>query len=115
MRETELLPGGAALPVRGDNRAQYVDLYTRWLLQGAVEAQFLAFQRGLRRLCRGPALALLRAEELEQLICGDPVLDFDALEAAATYEDGYSADCPHIRWFWRARGGPERVRGAVVG
>lgn len=49
----------------------------------------------------GPALSLLRDEELELLVCGLPHLDFDALEAAARYEGGFSADHPTMRQFWR--------------
>jgi hypothetical protein len=49
----------------------------------------------------GPALTLLRDEELELLVCGLPHLDFDALERAARYEGGYSADHPVVRQFWQ--------------
>ena len=54
------------------------------------------------RLCGGPALHLFNATELERLVCGNPVLDFKALQAAARYDNGYSAD--HrvrrlLRWF----------------
>lgn len=49
----------------------------------------------------GAALTLLQDEELELLVCGLPHLDFDALEAAARYEGGFSAEHPLIRQFWR--------------
>lgn len=49
----------------------------------------------------GPALSLLRDEELELLVCGLPHLDFDALQAAARYEGGFAADHPTVRQFWR--------------
>lgn len=49
----------------------------------------------------GPALGLLRDEELELLVCGLPHLDFDALEAAARYEGGFNAEHPLIRALWR--------------
>ena len=49
----------------------------------------------------GAALTLLQDEELELLVCGLPHLDFDALEAAARYEGGWSAEHPLIRHFWR--------------
>ena len=40
----------------------------------------------------GPALSLLRPEELELLVIGVRHLDFYALEKAAQYEAGYTKD-----------------------
>lgn len=74
------------------------------------------------QVCGGEALSLFRAEELELLVCGNPRLDFEALEAAAKcdglllipvmssslsvttgalrYEDGFDAASDVIRNFW---------------
>jgi hypothetical protein len=38
------------------------------------------------------SLKLFRAEELEQLICGAPNLDFDSLRSITLYDGGYSPD-----------------------
>jgi HECT-domain (ubiquitin-transferase) len=43
-------------------------------------------------LCGGPALHLFNATELERLVCGNPILDFSALQGAARYEGGYDKD-----------------------
>lgn len=51
-------------------------------------------------MCGGAALDLFDAAELELLICGNKTLDFIALEKAAQYEDGFTADSPTIRTFW---------------
>ena len=51
-----------------------------------------AFERGFRMLCTGPALHLFSATELERLVCGNPILDFAALQKSARYEGGYGAD-----------------------
>ena len=40
---------------------------------------------------------MFRAEELELLICGSPVLDFEALEKNTEYDNGYSKDHPAIK------------------
>jgi len=42
-------------------------------------------------LCAGPALHLFSATELERLVCGNPILDFTALQKSARYEGGFSA------------------------
>jgi ubiquitin-protein ligase E3 A len=43
---------------------------------------------------------LFRPEELELLICGNPELDFEALESAARYDDGFTEHSTIIKNFW---------------
>ena len=43
-------------------------------------------------LCGGPAIHLFSATELERLVCGNPLLDFRALQASARYDGGYHAE-----------------------
>lgn len=52
-------------------------------------------------LCGGPAIHLFSATELERLVCGNPLLDFDAMQANARYDGGYSPEhrvssCPSL-------------------
>ena len=54
--------------------------------------QFEAFAAGFMRLCGGPAIHLFSATELERLVCGNPILDFAALQANARYDGGYHAE-----------------------
>lgn len=49
-RSVELKTGGAGIAVTGDNRKEYVDLYTQWYLVGAVQDQFAAFYRGFLKV-----------------------------------------------------------------
>ena len=58
----------------------------------AACAQFEAFAKGFMMLCGGPAIHLFSATELERLVCGNPILDFAALQANARYEGGFSAE-----------------------
>ena len=96
----DLVPGGGEVPVTERNREQYVELYTRYLLEDAVARQFDAFLRGFHAVCGGDCLQLFRWEELELLICGSPFLDFGALERVAQYDDGYSREHPTIALLW---------------
>ncbi|KAJ1562932.1 hypothetical protein HK405_005796 [Cladochytrium tenue] len=100
VRNFPLLPDGENLPVTNENRAEYVDLYTKHLVGVAVERQFRAFQRGFQRVCGGRTLKMCRAEELELLLCGTADLDFGELERGADYDDSYHEDHPFIRSFW---------------
>ena len=47
------------------------------------------------------SLDLFLPEELELLVVGSPELDFEALEANATYEGGYSKDSDTVVNFWK--------------
>jgi len=100
-RSFDLTPGGGDIAVTSHNRDEYVRLYTRYLLEDSIERQFNAFTRGFHSVCGGDCLQLFRWEELELLICGSPVLDFEALERVAQYDDGYSRDHPTIVLLWQ--------------
>jgi len=99
-RTYDLLPNGGDVPVTRDNRHEYVRLYAKYLLEDSIARQFGAFQRGFHTVCGGDCLQLFRWEELELLICGSPVLDFEALERVAQYDDGFSRQHPTISALW---------------
>ena len=100
MRTFELKPGGSNIPVTNENRQEYVDLYTQYLLVDSVKSQFDAISRGFLEVAGGPSLKLFRYEELELLVCGLPHLDFNALQEGAKYEGGYHSNHPTILNFW---------------
>ena len=76
--------------------------------------QFEAFAKGFMMLCGGPAIHLFSATEIERLVCGNPILDFIALQNNARYDGGFSADHRVSVWacgmastgFTRQRGTP---------
>jgi hypothetical protein len=43
---------------------------------------------------------MIRAEELELIICGSEKLDFYELQKAARYEDGYTKDSITMKYLW---------------
>uniref|UniRef100_A0A7S1CPI5 HECT-type E3 ubiquitin transferase n=1 Tax=Bicosoecida sp. CB-2014 TaxID=1486930 RepID=A0A7S1CPI5_9STRA len=100
-RAVELKPGGSDIAVTNENREEWVELYIKYLMVDSVKDQYKAFARGFHKLASGPTLQLFRPAELELLVCGSQVLDFEALETeAATYQDGFSEDSPTVRYFW---------------
>ena len=44
--------------------------------------------------------ALFDFEDLEQLICGQRNLNFNDLKEVALYGNGFTPDCPMMKWFW---------------
>ncbi|KAF9942873.1 hypothetical protein BGZ67_009967 [Mortierella alpina] len=96
-----LVPGGQDLPVTNANREEYVQAYIEHYVHTHIRQEFEAFQRGFEKICSGPALKLLRPEELELLLCGNSDLDMHDLEASCMYDDGYSANHTLIKEFWQ--------------
>jgi len=92
---------GADIPVKNDNREEYAKLFMNYYLVSSIQKQFDHFYNGFHAVTGGNALALCTPIELEQLICGNPRLDFDALRAGASYEGGYGSNHECIEWLWQ--------------
>ncbi|KAJ9077981.1 hypothetical protein DSO57_1011273 [Entomophthora muscae] len=96
----DLKPNGANIPLKNDNREEFVELYIDFILNKAIERQFKAFREGFDHVCAGSAIQLFRPEEVEQLVCGSSDLDFEALEKVTQYDGGFTAATPVIMFFW---------------
>ena len=86
-----LKENGENIPVTNENREEYVRLYVDWWLNRGISAIFEEFKGGFLKVCGGEVIKMFKPEELELLICGNPVLDFKALESVARYE-GFTKD-----------------------
>ncbi|KAF4324329.1 hypothetical protein BBO99_00003235 [Phytophthora kernoviae] len=100
VKTVELKPGGSTIPVTKANREEYVALYVDYVLNTSVARQYAAFHHGFHQVCNREVLSMFRWEELQLLVCGSSDLDFDALEEATHYEDGFTEDSNCIRDFW---------------
>ena len=58
----DLKPDCGSVAVTNDNREEYVQLYVEYLMDSAVREQFVAFERGFRKVCGGQALDLFAPE-----------------------------------------------------
>ncbi|KJE95518.1 ubiquitin ligase E3A isoform 1 [Capsaspora owczarzaki ATCC 30864] len=96
----DLKPNGDSIPVTNENRHEFVQLYTDWLLNTSIAASFNEFKRGFDMVTADTAITLFSPEELEILICGEPNFDFHSLENATEYDGGFDKDSPVIRFFW---------------
>ncbi|KAJ8548804.1 hypothetical protein ON010_g10868 [Phytophthora cinnamomi] len=100
VKTVELKPGGSSIPVTIANREEYVSLYVDYVLNKSVTRQYAAFHHGFHQVCNREVLSMFRWEELQLLICGSSNLDFEALEEATHYEDGFTEDSTIIQDFW---------------
>lgn len=94
-----LKPKGDKITVTKENRQEYVDLYVDYLLNKSIYQQFASFYHGFHSVCASNALIMLRPEEVEMLVCGNPELDMDALRKVTVY-DGYTKNDSVVRYFW---------------
>ncbi|KAL9595030.1 MAG: hypothetical protein Q9219_006699 [cf. Caloplaca sp. 3 TL-2023] len=103
-----LCPGGESKAVTNSNREEFVELYTKYLLDTSVSRQFEPFRRGFFSVCGGNALSLFRPEEIELLIRGsEQSLDVATLQAVAVSEGWKKEglrDETILAWFWEVFG-----------
>ncbi|KAF9205089.1 putative E3 ubiquitin-protein ligase HTD2 [Podila verticillata] len=96
----DLVSDGANILLTNANRKEFVKEYLKFYFTSSIAKQFNAFSEGFHLVTLGSAIQLFRPEEVEQLICGSPDLDFNALEQITQYEGGFHSKSRIIRWFW---------------
>ncbi|XP_062616198.1 probable E3 ubiquitin-protein ligase HECTD2 isoform X2 [Saccostrea cucullata] len=99
VKTIDLKPNGSNIPVTTENRKEYVQLYVDWILNKSVYHQFQAFYHGFHSVCASNALIMLRPQEVEMLVCGNPILDMNELRKVTTY-DGYTPQDQVVKNFW---------------
>jgi ubiquitin-protein ligase E3 A len=98
--EMPLCPDGDKIPVTNDNVDAYVAAYVDWVANESVLDPFRQFQRGFQRIFRGKIIETFAADELDILVSGEEVFDWDELERNAKYVDGYRPNSRAVRLFW---------------
>jgi ubiquitin-protein ligase E3 A len=63
--------------------------------------QFRQFQRGFKRIFKGRIIQAFAPDELDILVSGEEVFDWEQLERNAKYSDGYRPDSRAVRLFWQ--------------
>jgi hypothetical protein len=99
--QVELIENGKDKKVDNENKQEFVELYADYVLNKSIHDGFKVFKEGFDLVCEGSAIQIFRSEELEQLICGDSDLDFEALESVTQYDGGFGPETDVIRYFWK--------------
>uniref|UniRef100_A0A7M5WR61 HECT-type E3 ubiquitin transferase n=1 Tax=Clytia hemisphaerica TaxID=252671 RepID=A0A7M5WR61_9CNID len=95
----QLKANGDTIPVTNLNRQEYVNLYCDYLVNKCIYQQFYSFYHGFHSVCASNALLLLRPEEVETLVIGNPNFNIKDLEKITKY-DGFKRTDATIRYFW---------------
>lgn len=97
--EEPLCAGGESRPVTPETAEEFVRLALERRV-AAFDVQVAALRRGLEDIVPVHMLALFCAEEVEQLVCGSPVLDVQLLKKWTSYKNGAEPTDNHVRYFW---------------
>ena len=94
----DLTPGGGSKFITWENLQEYCDLVEQYRLR-EMQTVGQAINRGLRTQLPPAMLCLMRGDELERRVCGNPNVDVDLLKSATDYSS-YSEGDSVIVWFW---------------
>ena len=94
-----LKPDGDKIQVDINNKDEYIDLYLDWYFNISIKDVFASFERGFYRVFDRDLSKILNPEELELIICGTQILDFNELRRVCKYEE-YTKDSQTIKDFW---------------
>jgi len=97
--DVDLIPNGRNISLTKQNCELFVEKAVGYYLNNGIKDAFDAFQRGLLCLCSSPLFATLTANELKQLLCGVPELQFEDLKEGTQYF-GFDKDEEYIKWLW---------------
>ena len=95
----ELIPGRSMDIITINDVEQYLVLYTEARLKES-QLPMGMFRKGLLSIIPESALVLLTWEEIQDIVCGDRVIDIQRLRDNTEYDDDLSADDDHILLFW---------------
>ena len=99
--QRELKENGAGIPVTSANVKEFVRLYIDFQFKKQCEGQLASFKKGFARILDMRVIThLFDHEELETLICGQRVLNFEELRDNCIYANGFTPTCEQMNWLW---------------
>ena len=94
-----LKPNGENILVGINNKDECVDLYIDWFFNKSIEEYFNSFEKGFFCAFNRNLTKFLKPDEVELIICGTELLDFNELKKACQYKE-YTKDSETIKYFW---------------
>lgn len=101
VKEVELIPNGANIQVTNDNRIEFIRLCAQHRLVGATEPYILALRDAFHSLISPEMLHdKFTPEELEVMVCGQPIIDMEDWKNHTVYTNGFTAQSLTAVWFF---------------
>ncbi|CAH8660627.1 unnamed protein product [Schistosoma rodhaini] len=95
-----LMEDGENIIVTQENKSLYVEKYVQYVFQKSCETPYKAFEKGFLQVCGGYSLKLFQPSELQSLVVGSEVVNWDELRQNTTYQGIYWDRHQVIIWFW---------------
>jgi len=99
--EVELKKDGKSFTVTYENRKEFQDLSIKMRLDEANK-QIKAIRKGLNAVVPLRMLSLFSWHDLEELVCGNPVVDIEILRRHTKYSGSLSAASPLTKFLFQA-------------
>lgn len=99
----DLKPNGRNIDITNENKKEFVELKTEWIISKPVENQFRSFMEGFNELIPQELVQVFDERELELLIGGLAEIDIEDWKKHTDYR-GYQESDEVIQWFWKAIG-----------
>lgn len=99
-RTVELIPNGKDKDVTFENRNYYCDLVEQYRLH-EFDRQAAAVRQGLASMIPYRLLSIYTWDQLEEMVCGKPIIDIVLLKSVTEYSSCSATD-QHIIYFWQA-------------
>jgi len=97
--EVELKKGGKEIDVTDENKEEYVELKSNWIMHGQSADERQALIRAFNEIVPFQSIQMFDYNELELLMCGLPTLDMDDWQRNTDYTN-FTPNDPAIKWFW---------------
>ncbi|XP_063955724.1 probable E3 ubiquitin-protein ligase HERC1 isoform X1 [Lytechinus pictus] len=98
-RFVPVVPGGWSIPLTFSNRKEYVERALAYRLH-ELDRQVAAVREGMSWIIPIPLLSLLTYRQLEQMVCGMPVISVDILKRVVRYRE-IDEHHPLVQWLWQ--------------
>jgi ubiquitin-protein ligase E3 A len=98
--EVPIIENGAKIALTNDNVGRYVREMVDWMGNRSIRRQFEAFQAGFQKILGVQHIRTFAPDELDILISGDEVFDWQDFQWYTQYSDGYTDKSASVRYFW---------------
>jgi len=95
----DLKANGRFIPVTYENKAEFLEKLLQCRFQES-QKQCEAMRRGLSRLVPSGMLNLVTWKQLENWVCGKPLVDLELLKRHTRLSGGLEETSPRVQWFW---------------
>lgn len=85
-----------------ENKNEFISRTIEWIFDRSIKDQFESFQEGFKRINVNKMIYKdFTLGEIDKLISGDKIKDWESLKLNAKYLDGFSENSIVIQWFWK--------------